>query len=145
MWIFKKWQAPYLSFLLILSCKNTEAISWAIVGKVAAGVISSGTSLSDSVLSDKSYSIRVNIEIENWTKWELKDPVVDLHGGVITLPPSTVFPLMKEAMVKFLFYYKNFQYYTNNFNFSPHEKQATKLLDHMVLFRGLSVLLIKGL
>ena len=94
--------------LLSLFKKTIETVPTAVATAAkaaagAAGIIQAGkSSLSPFLTDNKSVAVRVNIEIKNLTKWEFHDPVVDVNGGKIDLPPRNIFPLQMEVMVIFL-------------------------------------------
>ena len=78
-------------------------LDWAILGPIAGSLVASGASVTNSItnsaLIDKNYRVRVNLNIMNWTKWEFSEPILEVHGGVVSVPPTNIFPLMREIMV----------------------------------------------
>ena len=45
------------------------------------------------------YRVTCVIEVENWTRFRLTDPHVQLNGGVLTVAPSSIVPAAREVMV----------------------------------------------
>ncbi|KAL3870183.1 hypothetical protein ACJMK2_038334 [Sinanodonta woodiana] len=68
----------------------------------AAGAVSAGSSLTGTTLSNLmniNYRVTCGIEIENWTKFILTDPVVKIFAGALSTPPGDILPSKREAMV----------------------------------------------
>nr|AXS67892.1 coluporin-20 [Colubraria reticulata] len=63
-------------------------------------VITDGRSLAGKSLDDfveKDYRVHAVIQVENWTRYALLNPIVRLGGGVITSLPYNVLPGEREA------------------------------------------------
>jgi hypothetical protein len=87
------------------------ALDWTIWGPIAGKLVTSGDRVTNSTLIDQNYRVRVNLEILNLTKWEFSEPILEVHGGVVSVPPTNIYPLVKEIMVSliiFLYIKKNF-------------------------------------
>ncbi|KAK7102359.1 hypothetical protein V1264_020589 [Littorina saxatilis] len=68
----------------------------------AASAISSGTSLagtSTHTLMQDGYRVTVGIEVENWTRFHLSRPHVQLKGGALSMAPSLIVPAAREVMI----------------------------------------------
>ena len=63
-----------------------------------AAKVKYGKSFMDS-RKDLDYSVRVQIEVDNVSKWTLTNPKVYTHGGVISSKPQAVAPNHKEYMI----------------------------------------------
>lgn len=63
-------------------------INRAITAPIIAEAFTSGFSMLQSAIVDMDYRVRVEIEIENWTRWELADPEAINNAGYISIPPS---------------------------------------------------------
>jgi hypothetical protein len=79
-------------------------VDWAIWGPIAGSLVAGGASVTNSALIGQNYRVRVNLEIMNWTKWEFSEPILEVDGGVVSVPPTNILPLMKEIMVNKLFF-----------------------------------------
>lgn len=68
----------------------------------ASNAIMAGTSVASSTMSAMAgldYAVVCGIEVENWTKYPLSNPNVQVVGGAVVTPPTTILPGRKEAMV----------------------------------------------
>jgi hypothetical protein len=69
---------------------------------VQAGYVRAGNSLAGTTLNslmDDGYSVTCGIQIENLTKYFLTKPRAYINGGVLSIPPVTIFPETREAMI----------------------------------------------
>ncbi|KAL3870255.1 hypothetical protein ACJMK2_038332 [Sinanodonta woodiana] len=83
-------------------CNTSSEVTIAAIVSAAAGAVSAGSSLTGTTLSNlmnTNYRINCGIEVENWTKFPLTDPVVKIYAGALSTPPGDILPSKKEAMV----------------------------------------------
>ncbi|XP_060596456.1 tereporin-Ca1-like [Ruditapes philippinarum] len=69
---------------------------------VQAGYVRAGNSLAGTTLNSlmaDGYSVTCGIEIENRTNCSLTMPRAYINGGVLSIPPITIFPETREAMI----------------------------------------------
>ena len=52
-----------------------------------------------TLIENKNYSIVCGIEVQNWTKYELKEARSTVTSGHLSSPPVSISPGHKEAMV----------------------------------------------
>ena len=86
---------------LILNIAYSINCDAGAMATLIAGSVTAGSSLLTSFVADNSFSVRAEIQIENWTKWPLKHIITHIHGGVLSNPLIDILPLKKEKMVYF--------------------------------------------
>jgi len=69
----------------------------AVVAVIASAALSLGTSLVDTA-QRLPLRVQATVNIENWTKWPLTQPIARTKTGQIDVAPRTVRPGYKEAM-----------------------------------------------
>ncbi|KAL3870235.1 hypothetical protein ACJMK2_038312 [Sinanodonta woodiana] len=90
-------------FVLVISFCSTSAvvditaIIMAANKAVSAGTILTGTTLRN--LMNNGYRVNCGIEINNWTRFPLTNPVVMIGSGALAIPPGDILPSKREAMV----------------------------------------------
>ena len=76
---------------------SEHEVAMAATSAVFPGVSLTGTT-THALLHD-GYRVTCAIEVENWTRFRLTDPHVQLNGGVLTVAPSSIVPAAREVMV----------------------------------------------
>ena len=66
-----------------------SAIDWAAAIGAATGAVSAGSSMAYT-MSSFDHNVACEIQIENWTKYQLTDVYVGRHGGRFYIPPTTI-------------------------------------------------------
>jgi hypothetical protein len=80
----------------------SSVIDWAAAigaAAAAAGAVTSGASMLQSLAGAPGFSVVCTIEIENWTKYPLVYPESHINGGMMKSPPVAVKPGQKESFV----------------------------------------------
>ena len=47
---------------------------------------------------NNGYRVNCGTEVENWTRFPLTSPHVEVSGGAIDIPPRAILPSKREAM-----------------------------------------------
>nr|AXS67882.1 coluporin-10 [Colubraria reticulata] len=92
-------QFPSLKKVLVIFLFVIGRGSPPVTGAITADV-TDGRSLAGKVLDDfveYDYRVHAVIQVENWTRYPMINPVVRLGGGVITSLPYNILPGKREA------------------------------------------------
>jgi hypothetical protein len=75
-------------------------LDWNALAPILQGAVSAGTSMMSEA---GNYSVKIQLEVDNWTKWVLEYNSTEIAAGELSSPLIDILPLKREKMVnKFL-------------------------------------------